>query len=56
MFLHLSDSHSVDRGKGVYNPLGRHLPRQTSPRADTPRADTPRADPLGRCPPPADTP
>ena len=72
MFLHLSVSHSVHRGWGVYpnaywdtplvrhplvrHPLGRHPPGQTPPWADSPPGQTS----LGRHPlgrhPPRQTP
>ena len=59
MFLHLSVSHSVHRGRSVCGrhpqadthlgryPRGRH-PRGRHPQADTPQAETPWADTPGR--------
>ena len=66
MFLHLSVSHSVQRGRGFCLwSLGRHPAGQTPHWADTPlgrhplgrhspRADTPQADLPGQTPPWAD--
>ena len=58
MFLHLSVSHSVHRGGGVYTPLGRHThhppdrhPLGRSPPWQIPPLGTHSPYPLGRHPP-----